>query len=104
MENKALILTIIQADLKHNQLISGLDSLHLHTDSYFLGLHKVVSQLMGLGEDTSDQWFDIYDSYLKEAHTHPISDSPDSLLLVAEECYNLLCASIRIENHLNPND
>ena len=53
--NKELILTLIQADLKHNQLISGLESLDLHTDSYFLGLHKAVAQLLGLGEGTSDQ-------------------------------------------------
>ena len=98
--NKVLILTIIQADLKHHQLVSGLESLHLHTDSYFLGLHKAVSQLMGLGEETSDQWFEIYDQYLKDAHTHPISEKADSLLPVAEECYNLLCASIKIENRL----
>ena len=104
MKNKDLILSLIQADLKCNQLISGLESLDLHTDSYFLGLQRVISQLMGLGEDTSDQWFDIYERYLKDAHTHPISDSPDSFMPIAEECYNLLCASIKIENHLNPND
>lgn len=59
---------------------------------------------MGLGEDTSDQWFEIYDQYLKDAHHHLISEKPDTLLPVAEECYNLLFASIKIENHLNPND
>ena len=102
--NKSLILSLIQADLKHHQLISGLESLDLHTDSYFLGLHKVISQLMGVGDSTSDRWFSIYDGYLRNAHTHPISDSHDSLLPIAEECYHLLCASIKIENHLNSND
>ena len=100
--NKNIIIILIQADLQHNQLISGLGSLDLHTDSYFLSLHKAVSQLMGVQDNQSDQWFEIYDSFLENAHQHPISDSSDHLLSVAEECYELLCASIKIESHLNP--
>lgn len=95
---------LIQADLQHNQLISSLASIDLHTESYFLQLHKAVSVLMGLGEDTPEQWFDIYDRYLKDAHLQPISGSPNSLLALAEECYDLLYASIKIENHLAPKD
>jgi len=102
--NKELVLILIQADLKHNQLVSSLASIDLHTDSYFLQLHKAVSVLMGLGEDSPDQWFELYDQYLKDAHLQPISGSPKSLLPLAEECYDLLCASIKIENHLNPKD
>ncbi|MCE7996342.1 MAG: hypothetical protein HEP71_30465 [Roseivirga sp.] len=102
--NKDLIVNLIQADLKHNQLISGLGSLDLHTDSHFLGLHRAVSQLMGIEESRSDQWFAIYDTFLENAHKHPISDNPNHLLTVAQECYDLLCACIKIESHLNPKD
>ncbi|GAB5527487.1 MAG: hypothetical protein Roseis2KO_53590 [Roseivirga sp.] len=103
-ENKEMIITLIQADLKHNQLISNLRQIELHTDEYFLQLHRVTSQLMGLGEDTYDHWFDIYDGFLIGAHKHPISSSPENLFSVAEECYDLLCASIKVENHLNRKD
>ena len=101
---KALIVQLIQADLKHNQLVGGLQSIHLETDMYFLGLHKAVAQLMGITGDIPDQWFAIYDHYLENAHRHEVSSEADSLLPIAEECYNLLRASIKIENHLNPND
>ncbi|MCB0760342.1 MAG: hypothetical protein KDC12_02380 [Flavobacteriales bacterium] len=67
-------------------------------------MHKAVSQLIGIGDETSHQWFDIYDRYLKYAHTYPISDQPYSLLTAAEEGYNLMCAIISIENYLIPND
>jgi hypothetical protein len=99
--NKDIIITLIQADLKHNQLLGNLRQMALYTDEYHLPLHKAVSQLMGLGEETYDQWFDIYEGFLIDAHKYPISGSPDNLLSVAEKCYELLCASIRIENHMN---
>lgn len=97
--NKDLIITLIQADLKHNQLIGKLREMELHTDRYALPLHKAVSQLMGLPEKAHPQWFDIYDRFLIDAHLHPITDS---LLSTAEECYELLCASTKIERHFNP--
>lgn len=102
--NKNLILTLIQADLKHNQLIGGLGKLDLRSDAYFLGLHKAVAQLMGLGTQAPDQWLDIYDRFLEDAHKQPLSDSPDSLIPIAQECYDLLCASIKIEDLLNPEE
>lgn len=82
---KALILTLIQADLKHNQLISGFEQLDLETSSYFLDLHKPVALLMGTGENPSEQWFQIYARYLQNTNMCRISGKPDSLLLLAEE-------------------
>ena len=102
--NKDLAITLIQADLRHNQLISGLESLDFETNSYFLDLHKPVAQLMGLGDTASEQWFQIYDHYLQKAHKYPVSSSPNSLRSVAEECYNMLLAYAEIEKHLNPDD
>jgi hypothetical protein len=97
---KALILQLIQADLKHNQLIGGLQSIHLETDMYFLGLHRPVAQLMGIDGEIPEQWFAIYDRYLEGAHKHPVTSEADSLLPVAEECYNMLYACANIRNHL----
>ena len=102
--NKDLAIRLIQADLKHNQLISGLESLDFETNSYFLDLHKPVAELMWLGETASERWFQIYDHYLQQAHKHPISGKPDSLLALATECYNMLLAYAEIESHLSPGD
>lgn len=99
--NRDLIIILIQADLKYSQLVSSLTSIDLHTDSYFLQLHKTISALMDLCDETPDQRFEIYDLYLKDSQLKPISGSPKSLLPLAEECYDLLYASIKIENHLN---
>lgn len=40
--NKDLAIWLIQADLKHNQLISGHESMDFETNSYFLNLDKPV--------------------------------------------------------------
>ncbi|MEO1052242.1 MAG: hypothetical protein AAFX87_16535 [Bacteroidota bacterium] len=99
--NKTLILTLIQADLKHYQLINGLENLHLHTESHSSELYKVVAELMGLGKGKSDIWFDVYCRFLQEAHQHPMSNGLDELLPVAEECYEMLLACSKIERHLS---
>ena len=64
--NKALILTLIQADLKHNQLVSGLQSIHLETDMYFLGLHEAVAQLMGIADEMPDGWAVQFDAQIEK--------------------------------------
>ena len=37
--NRDIIITLIQADLKHNQLLGNLRKAELHTDEYALPLH-----------------------------------------------------------------
>lgn len=99
--NREIIITLIQADLKHHQLLGNLRKMELHTDYYALELYQVISQLMGLGEEIPDPWFDIYDGYVLNAHLHPVSSEPDHLLSVAEECYDLLAACVKVEKHLS---
>ena len=99
--NKDLIITLIEADLKHNQLLGNLRKMELHTDEYVIDLYKAIAELMGLGEEIHQQWFDIYDDFLLNAHQHPISNGTDCMRSQAEACYELLCASVKLKNHLN---
>ena len=98
--NKDLVLTLIQADLKHHQLLNGLKSINLETESYFLELYKVVAHLMGVGEKVPDQWLAIYDSYVEAASKQQLTNATNNLLPVAEECYCLLQALGKIEQRL----
>jgi len=99
--SKDIIITLILADLKHNQLLGNLRKIAFHTDEYAIRLYEAIAQLMGLGNEPDEEWFEIYDNFLLNAHKHPVSDHPDSLQSVAEECYALLCASVKVKNHLN---
>ena len=99
--NKDIIITMIQADLIHNQLLGNLRKMELHTDEYVLKLYEAISQLMGLGKEPFEEWFDIYDTFLLNAHSHSVSGDSDHLLIVAEECYALLCASVKVRHHLS---
>lgn len=98
--NENLILTLIHADLKHHQLISGLKSLHFETNNHFLDLYKPVAELMGLGEGNSEQWLQVYDHFLQQAGRYPIAGKPDSFLPLATECYKVLKAYAWIDKHV----
>lgn len=99
--NKTLILHLIQADLKHNQLINALESIHLDTDGvYYINLADAVAKLMGMDGEKSDQWFAIYDSYMEQAHSHAVEDRGSNLAPIAQDCYSHLLACMQIEAKL----
>ncbi len=97
---KEIIITLIQADLTHHQLVGNLRKMELHTDRYELSIYEAVAQLMGIGKEPDQEWFDIYDGFLLKAHTHAVAQKRDQLRPVAEECYELLCASVKVKRHL----
>ena len=99
--NKDIILTLIEADLKHNQLLGNLRKMELHTDEYILKLYEAIAELMGLGKEPGQEWFDIYDSFLLNAHEHAISEEADHWQSMAEDCYELLCASVKVKGYLS---
>ena len=39
-----------------------------------LKLYEAIAQLMGLGKEPDQEWFDIYDSFLLNAHVHAVSE------------------------------
>jgi len=62
MEKQELIIKLIEQDIRHNQLLNGLNSIGLtDNDTYTLDLDFIISKLMDLLEDSSlDKWFDKY--------------------------------------------
>jgi hypothetical protein len=93
MQNKDLIICLIQQDLKHNQLIRGLRHMGLDDQGlHSLDLLSIVARLMDLPENTAaEQWQDIYGGFMSEAHKIPCSDLGEELWPVAEACYLALC-------------
>ena len=89
--DKTLIIQLIQQDLRHNQLTGGLRKTGLHTDLHNLELLTVVARFMGIGrEEVSDEWGEIYVSFLEKALDYPITERGNELLPLAEKCYTLL--------------
>ena len=96
--NKTLIIGLIQQDLKHSQLTSGLESVGLDTSIHTLAIVEIVARLMGAGKaDISDKWAETYFSCLDQAQTFKISERAEELKPLAEKCYKLLLACENIE-------
>ena len=103
MENKELIIQLIQQDLKYNQLITGLRKIGFDTDVHTLEIIEVVAQLMGIESGKiSDKWTGTYVSFLDQAHHYKISVLSEELKPLAEKCYYLLEACKDIEVRTKP--
>ncbi len=101
MENKNIIIRLILADLKHNQLISALEGIHLLTDGlYFINLSDAVAQLMGIEGGKSELWFSLYDSYMEQGALYNVEGRAENLLPLTEECYHHLRTCITIEERI----
>ena len=99
MNNKNLIVLLIQQDLKHNQLVEALWKAGLNANIHALQISDIVASLMGMREEEiSDQWTEIYFSFLDQAHCYKISEMAEDLKPLAEECYNTLLACKNIED------
>lgn len=90
MSNKELIISLIQQDLKHSQLISGLDQLGLQaSDRHWLELLDIISDLMNVPEGHMEfYWGRMYMSYMSESSNLDKELSSDRLQLKAETCYD----------------
>jgi len=96
MKNKDLIISLIQQDLKHNQLVEGLENLGLDGGGlHYLGVLELVCRLMKVPENVQDQWSELYIGFMKEAAKHEIEEKPDSLRPLAEVCYYKLKHTLR---------
>ena len=83
-----LIKTLILQDLKHCQLVYGLDQLHLDAGfRHFLGIMDLIRQLMDIPESEANQFYDTYSSYMQNCMNYPISSNGEELIPVAEECF-----------------
>ena len=96
-----LAIRLIQADLKHHQLISALESIHLETGGlYYVNLVDVVATVMGMEKRKSDLWLSTYHSYMEQAHAHTIEERGDNLMPLAQDCYQHLLACCQIEQKI----
>ncbi len=102
MKNKDLILQLIQQDIKHNQLTEKLRQIGLDDGgTYTLDLLTIVARLMNIPTGkVADTWANVYNSFMHEAHQHPISDAKNHLQPMAEQCYQLLLACTEIEQRI----
>ncbi|WP_343637516.1 hypothetical protein [Fluviicola sp.] len=83
------IIALIAEDIKHNQLLSGLNSIGLtENDRYTLSLDLVIAEMMGYKHGMiPDNWLDVYhDSML----TYPINLTAKEIRNRAVVLYNEL--------------
>lgn len=99
MKTKELVISLIQQDLKHTQLVAGLDNVGLEaSDKYHLQILEIIAKLMQVPEgDIDNNWGQVYYRLLQEAKYFQITHTHDSLRDYAILCYRQLKLFIAIE-------
>lgn len=102
MSKKELIISLIQQDLKHSQLVVGLDQLGLEaSERHCLQLLDIVANLMKVPEgDVEFDWGRVYITYMAECTGVDVEDTADSMRPYAEYCYDDLCEILNSANAL----
>ena len=86
-----LIIELILQDLKHNQLILGLDRLNLDAGyCHYLGIIDLVQRLMDVPDELIEDCTACYVAFMNRCLEFPISRSGEELRPFAIECYDLL--------------
>jgi hypothetical protein len=99
MQNKELIISLIQQDLKHHQLVVGLDNIGLEAfDKHLLELFDVIYKLMEVPESAESEWGKTYTKYMNFAVNYELESTSESLEPLAGGCFQHLQAIIDIEN------
>ena len=100
MSNKELIIKLIQQDLKHCQLVVGLDYLGLEaSNKHCLELLDIVADLMHVPEGAVEfDWGRVYITYMSECSGVQVESTSESLRPYAEYCYDDLCAVLSSPN------
>lgn len=92
MQNKDLVIRLIQQDMKHHQLISNLESIGLRSDGiYYLELMEIISEIMQVPkDDIEDRWSNTYLHFMNQVSNYPVTSKGEGLMDLAEECYENL--------------
>jgi hypothetical protein len=86
-----LIIELILQDLKHNQLVVGLERLNLDVGyCHYLGILELIQKLMGVSDGSMDDFSATYMGYMQRCMEYPISQSGEELRELARECYKSL--------------
>ncbi len=88
-QNEQLIIDLIQQDLKHCQLIYGLEQLGLSSSSmHHLEILEIIYQLMDIShEKRNDYLSETYASFMSMATNYEITSNGETLKVLAEDCY-----------------
>lgn len=99
MKNKDLIVSLIQQDLKHHQLVLGLDNIGLQAgEKHHLELLNVVYDLMEVPQSVEMDWGMTYTNYMNKALRYHIKSTSENLRGQAELCYTHLKCLVDLEN------
>ncbi|KAB7528113.1 hypothetical protein F8C76_09540 [Flagellimonas olearia] len=91
MDNRELVVQLIQQDLKHSQLSETLRHMGLDDGGlYALDLITIVARLMEVPPHQMDDFAEVYGTFLDEAPQYPTTYLGEALWPVAEECYKKL--------------
>jgi len=89
--NEHLVIQLLIQDMKHEQLIRGMQSLGFNSNVHGSNISTIVAGLMGIKEDDiSWEWMDVYMSFIKQATNYEITDTGSSLQQLANTCYSCL--------------
>ena len=88
-----LIEELIMADMKHNQLITGLRNLDLDSADHYLGIYELITSLFGISDLYGlDRFSDVYFRYMDHGDEYPITNMGQEFRPLAKECYQSLVA------------
>ena len=92
MKSQTLIISLIHQDLKHNQLLHGLEQIGLDgSEVHFLGIMEIVAELMNVPPGkVNDDWGKMYIELMKEAINFEITSKGEALQPFANKCYEQL--------------
>lgn len=99
MENEALIIRLIQQDMKHHQLVAGLEHIGLNSDGiHYLQLMDIIAELMNTPKDkTGEEWYKVYLRFMNDVLNYPVNDNGKGLKILAELCYWQLVGVLAFE-------
>lgn len=97
MSPKKLIIALIQQDLKHSQLVVGLDALGLEaSEKHCLELLDIVADLMKVPKGIVEMdWGRVYITYMSECAGIEVESTTAALRPYAEYCYADLCEVLK---------
>ncbi|MDR7131272.1 hypothetical protein J2X69_003633 [Algoriphagus sp. 4150] len=92
MNKELLIEDLILQDLRHMQLIYGLESIGLTEEGFHsLDLCFSIAELMGMrGEESIDRFYQVYKEHIEKCRELEMTYSRENLLPLAKECYQEL--------------
>ena len=91
MKKQEIIQDLILQDLKHNQLIIGLDKIGLEgSEMHNLRILEMVAELMKVPKTLQEDWTNAYMLCMEESVNYQITNRGESLKPLAEVCFNRL--------------